>query len=227
MKLRDVEVRHGRVDEMSATQHSRAGVTFAAAAIALNGGSWSLTHSLADHLAPGKISPAVRPLVFAGWDDPDGEATRGASAAVRALFLGGTDGPWVRGRLERLFYSGLVTDREELSEKTAFSARLVAVLLDNGALIAVPFECTDHYLRTGLIFTEEADPPPADLMDWIAWAFWDLLLCEPHDLGDYTAYLEHVGAGVWLEYGIACGQPFVEEHRGDPRRKGHPRRRRS
>jgi hypothetical protein len=225
MKLWDIEVRHGRVHEMSATQHSCAGVTFAAAEVTLQGKGWTLTHSLREHLAPRKVSPFVQPLLFGDWEDPDGTATRGVSATVRALFLGGNDGPWVRGRLERLFYSALITNKEDLSEKTGFQADLVAVVQDDDAFVGVPFRCKDHYLRTGLLFSEEVDPPPADLADGIAWAFWDLLLAEPHDLAEYTDYLEHVGAGIWLEYGVACGQPFVEEHKRDPRRTGQGRKR--
>ena len=50
----------------------------------------------------------------------------------------------------------------------------------------------------------------------VAEAFWGLLLAKPHDLPEYRDRMLHIGAGVWLVFGVEAGRPFIEEHEEEP-----------
>ena len=53
--------------------------------------------------------------------------------------------------------------------------------------------------------------PPEKLQQQIAEAFWGLLLSDPTDLVDYKDSMLHLGAGVWIDFGVEDGEPFFEE----------------
>jgi hypothetical protein len=132
---------------------------------------------------------------------------------VRQLLLDGYDGPWVRGRMERVF--GVPSPKaDELSEKSGLLGKFLAVVSEEGgSLVGVPFWCGDHYLRAGLTFSGAETP---GVCDRIAGAFWGLLLAAPHDLPDYTDQMFHHGSGTWLAFGVRGGRPFIDEHEDEP-----------
>jgi hypothetical protein len=205
MNLSKLTVRHGELravqalfpaGEMMAWRgkpRTWEATTIVAAPVHLKGPYFLLTHTLADYTRDREL--------------PTG---------VDTLLLDGYDGPWVRGRIERVF--GVTSaGEEERGEKAGLHAEFLAVHTEaDGSLVGVPFRCRDHYLKTGLLFSEKVDRPPAAWCDRIADAFWGLLLAEPHDLPEYRDRMFHVGAGVWLVFGIEHGQPFIEEREDGP-----------
>ena len=114
------------------------------------------------------------------------------------------DVAWVRARLPAVFG---VTPEPSETEKTFLQQAFVAV--PEGSDEGIAFECSDYYGKTSLMFSEaETDEP---LKSRIADAFWSLLLSEPDALADFTGHSYHIGAGVWLHYGCANGEPFCYE----------------
>jgi hypothetical protein len=196
-----LHVRHGEIDDVFGTPKVSDEVSFSAAVVELKGSSFQRSHDLSEYIA-----------------------SRNVPSETRRLFLDGYDGPWVRGRIQRVFPAATVTTAENAGEKSGLYFGFVAVWQDaDGELVGVPFECNDYYLKTGLFFSQEEDAVPASVCDRIASAFWNLLLEEPHDLPEYTDVMYHIGAGIWLEFGIESGQPFITEHQDDPRMQ-HKRR---
>lgn len=119
----------------------------------------------------------------------------------------GSDAPWVLGRLKFLF--GTVNpSEEERGEKTFVFAGFLAVFTNEGNL-AIPFECSDCYGDTALVFSSE-DVPSADLQIRIAKNFWHLLLANPTDVWDYKDRIYHSGAGLFFRFGVSNGIPFIE-----------------
>lgn len=131
-----------------------------------------------------------------------GNWTPGRPLPQGRVLPGGNDGPWVRGRLERMFQVHLHPDESE--EKAGMHGSFVGVFGDQG----VPFVCRDVYLKTLLFFSGNEAP---DVCERIANAFWGLLLSEPDNVIDYEDRMFHLGTGVWLVFGIAGGKPFVRE----------------
>ncbi len=93
---------------------------------------------------------------------------------------------------------------------TCFDFGFVAALQKQDAILAVPFRCTTHYGRSCLGFSDET---PDELADKISGVFWSLLLEEPHDLADYDDSMFHAGIGVWIDYGVSLGRPYMDERR--------------
>jgi hypothetical protein len=60
------------------------------------------------------------------------------------------------------------------------------------------------------MFSSERGPPEG-LQRQIAEAFWGLLLSDPTDLMDYKDSMYHLGACIWIDYGVEDGEPFMEE----------------
>lgn len=194
MDLPKLKVRHGKFIELQGPPRTWEGISIAAATVELLGSSFSFSHNLADYLKAKKPSPDLRNLL-----------------------LDGSDGSWVRGRIERVF---LVQspEEEDRGEKSGLYSSFIAVCPQaDGTMLGIPFECTDYYLRTTLMFSEQEDPPPSALTDRIGEAFWSLLLADPHDLPEYRDTMYHSGAGIWMLFGIEDGQPFVEEQDDEPR----------
>ena len=187
MAVPRIEIRHGRFTDLTGPPQKFGELTFAPAEVELSGSMFDLTHRLDDYLHRYDVPAEVKPLLRSGED------------AV-----------WVRGRAQQLFQIPN-TSAENRGEKTFFSALFLALVPDEaGHHLGVPFECTDHYGGSGLVFSSE-DPPSAELQHRIAEAFWGLLLSEPANIQDYRDCILHSGAGVWVDFGIADGEPFVEE----------------
>jgi hypothetical protein len=114
------------------------------------------------------------------------------------------DAAWVRARIPQVF--GFVPDAAD-GEKSLLDIGFVAVKADS--LVGTPFICSDHYGRTGILFSP-AGPDQATQAE-IAGSFWSLLLRDPEDLADFDTKVYHLGAGVWLHFGCTDGEPFCEE----------------
>ena len=80
--------------------------------------------------------------------------------------------------------------------------------------VCVPFDCSDHYGRTSLIFSSD-DAPPLELRGEIANAFYGLMLDEPDALADYDNRLYHSGGGFSIDFGVSQGEPYFEERMDD------------
>jgi hypothetical protein len=131
---------------------------------------------------------------------------------VKALVGQDCDAPWVRGRVEKLFFAEPIFEADR-SEKTSLHAAFIAVVPVDGQMLGVPFECTDYYFKSSVRFSSGPDEPPRELREQIAVTFWRLLLEDPWDVKDYTDRMTHGGAGVTYKYGIKRGSVFVQEDR--------------
>lgn len=174
---------HGKIHDVTGPARKHDGVIFAPARVTLTGTKFDYVFPLADCLD-------------------------GVFSATKAIVRPGVDAPWALGRLMRLF--GIeklpVDDR---GEKTCFYAAFLAVLPEQNNL-AVPFECTDNYLESSLMFSSE-NPPPRDLQERIAKAFWGLLLTEPDELKDYNERMLFQGEDIWIRFGVEHGEPYLVE----------------
>ncbi|WP_425618630.1 hypothetical protein NA78x_002339 [Anatilimnocola sp. NA78] len=177
------EIRHGEFHDVIGPVRCWSEIAFVPARVTLHGSSFS----------------SVFPL---------NEFTAGVSPATKALIRPGEDAPWVLGRLIRLFLTERIPE-DQRSEKSCFFACFVAVMHQRGNL-AIPFEVSDYYGRTSLMFSSE-DAPSQELQAEIATAFWSLLMSEPAELEDYEDRMDHVGAGVWIRFGVENGEPFMFE----------------
>jgi hypothetical protein len=183
----DIQIRHGQFTDLTGPPQRHGDMTFAPAEIRLHGSMFDLTHSLEDHLKRMDVSPETKTLVRPGED------------AV-----------WVRGRAQQLFMIPNTTE-EDRGEKAFFFASFLALIEgEDDRYVGIPFECSDYYGRSELIFSSE-DSPPLEVQDRIANAFWSLLLSEPDAIADYRDSVLHHGAGVWLDFGVQDGEPFLEE----------------
>jgi hypothetical protein len=133
------------------------------------------------------------------------------SVDIEALIHPGQDAPWVCGRVQRVFSLPQVPEQERV-EKSCMEFGFLAALEEDGQLLGIPFECTDYYGRSLLIFSGNAPAQP--LIDQIANAFWQIMLEEPQDLPESIDHYYHVGAGVEMRFGVRDGEPFTEEAMG-------------
>ncbi len=194
--MSSLKVKYGEFDDVLGPARSKDGVSIAAARIRLLGESFSPSKKLSDFIKTLTLVPEVNALMQEGYD-----------------------APWVRGRMERLFFTEPV-DEEDRCEKSGIYASFIAVVADErDELIATPFEISDYYLQTSLYFSSAPHAPPEDWLDRIATAFWKLLLEDPHDLAEYTETMSHVGGGFFLTFGVANANTFIEETEDDPRER--------
>lgn len=129
-------------------------------------------------------------------------------AIVTAIVHPGMDAPWVQGRLIRLFQLQPVPE-DERTEKTCLYASFLAVL-HHCETVAIPFECSDYYGKTGLTFSTD-DAPDKEMQVIIANAFWKMLLSDPTDIADFEGMMCHSGTGIWTRFGVEDGEPFMHE----------------
>jgi hypothetical protein len=115
------------------------------------------------------------------------------------------DAAFVRARIPSIF--GYTPTYDDECEKSLLSDGFVVVLGDGKT--AIPFECTDYYGRTALMFS--ADGPDDDVKQQIADAFWDIIASRPDALDDFEQSVFHPGACVWLHYGCKRGELFCDE----------------
>ncbi|PQO36658.1 hypothetical protein [Blastopirellula marina] len=181
-----IEIRHGRFTDLTGPSRASQQIVFAPAEAELLGTTFNFAQKL-------QVYATKRPL----------------PTAVVGLFGPGEDAVWVRGRIQRIFaYPNL--PEEERPEKCMFCGTFVALLKnDSAGYIGIPFQATDYYGTTGLIFSNE-DPPPELVQSTIGNAFWELLLADPADLEDYRDRMYHSGADVFVEFGVENGAPFCE-----------------
>ncbi len=114
------------------------------------------------------------------------------------------DVSWVRARIPRVF--GFTPEPAE-TEKTFLSVGFVAV--PNGGDEGIAFECSDYYGKTSLTFS--GDERDGEMKRKLAEAFWGVLASEPDDLADFSGWCFHSGAGVWMNFGCANGEPYFFE----------------
>jgi hypothetical protein len=115
------------------------------------------------------------------------------------------DAAFVRARIPCVF--GYTPTYDEEQEKSLLSEGFVAVLPDGKT--AIPFECTDYYGRSSLMFS--GDGPEESVRSQIADAFWELMASEPNALEDFGQDVFHVGAGVWMQFGCKHGEVYCDE----------------
>ena len=125
-----------------------------------------------------------------------------------ALIHPGEDAPWACGRVQRVFSLPQVPE-EDRAEKSCMGFSFLAAVPEGEQLVGIPFECTDYYGKSVLIFS--GDAPLQSLIDHVASAFWQVLLKAPDDLPEYTDHFFHTGAGVEVRFGVRDGEPFMEE----------------
>ena len=156
--------------------------TLIGAAVGLDGDSFSLDHSLEDHLRP----PAKAPV------------------PLRHALARGFDAAWVRARIPRLF--GFPPDHAE-GDKSVFHEGFVAVAPD--LTVGYPFIFTDYYACSRLMFSD--DGPSPELKREIASAFWSALLTEPDDLEDFELHIHHFPWPGTMTLGCSGGRVYQEE----------------
>lgn len=148
---------------------------------------------------------------FSGYENGPAlaETLVDAEPAVRAIVRPGEDAPWASGRIQRVFHQRQNPESER-GEKCCMWFTFLAVIIKDGCALGIPFICTDDYGKTNLLFGDDPHPG-AETMQTIANAFWSLLLASPGDLEDYIDRMEHLGAGVTIEFGVEDGEPFKRE----------------
>ena len=129
------------------------------------------------------------------------------SRPLPAIVRGDENAAWLLGRLTYLFNTENIPEDERV-EKTCFGVSFIAVLHHHGS-VAIPFECSDHYGCTSLLFSSDGEPP-LELRTAIADAFYGLMLDEPDSLTDYDDRMYHAGAGYWVEFGVSNGEPYFD-----------------
>jgi hypothetical protein len=153
---------------------------FMPATVKLNGNGFSIDFRLADIV--GKRPPAI------------------LARPIKQQY----DAAWVRARIPRVF--GFTPELSEV-EKSLLDIGFIAVEAESS--VGIPFELTDYYGKTGLMFSPEG--PDQILQTKIAKAFWSLLLQSPDNLDDFESTVFHPGAGIWMHFGCRDGIPSYEE----------------
>jgi hypothetical protein len=115
------------------------------------------------------------------------------------------DAAFVRARIPCIFGYTPVYDEEH--EKALLSDGFVAVLPDSNT--AIPFECSDYYGRTGLVFSENG--PDEGIRRQIADAFWVIVASDSDNLDDFEQTVFHPGACVWMHYRCKNGEVYCDE----------------
>jgi hypothetical protein len=180
-----IAVRFGKLEDVIGHAHHHDDIAIVPAIIRLTGNPMTNGSFFKEYLADQKVP-----------------------ADVRALVHPGEDAPWVCGRIQRV-YSLPQVPEEERGEKSCMGFSFLAAIPEGGQLVGIPFECTDYYGKSVLIFS--GDPPPQALIDRVASAFWQVLLKDPHDLPEYTDRFLHLGGGFEVQFGVRDGEPFMEE----------------
>src|SRR5262245_21144363 len=131
-----IKVRFGELEDVVGHAHRHDDIAIVPARVRLTGSMLTNGPRLEEYLAALKVP-----------------------AGVKALIHPGEDAPWVCGRVQRVF-SLPQTPEEERTEKSCMNFSFLAALQEAGQLVGIPFECTDHYGRSLLIFSGAAPPRP-------------------------------------------------------------------
>jgi hypothetical protein len=180
-----IQIRFGELQDVTGPAHRFDDINIVPANVCLTGTMLTNGPHFDEFLAANKVAPEVKALVHPG-----------------------EDAPWVCGRIQRVFSLPQVPE-EDRCEKSCMVFGFLAALTEQRQLIGIPFECTDYYGRTLLMFS--GDAPPQQVMNRIANSFWNILLEKPSDLPEYTDHFFHTGAGVEVHFGVRDGEPFMEE----------------
>ena len=183
-RSRDVEngmkVRHATLLNVFGRPAKHGGVTIVPADVSLAGKSFRTSFPLAE-LTADRIPPVLKRPIQEGFD-----------------------AAWVRARLPHVF--GFTPEPSE-AEKTLLGSGFVAVV--DGETEGVPFECSDYYGKTSLMFSDDETDEAAK--ERAATAFWGVLLSEPDELEDFETSVPHFGASVMLHFGCEDGEPYCRE----------------
>lgn len=172
--MNNLEIRFGTLLDILGRPAKSGEFTFVPAMVELAGNGFSIDHQLSESIAESPPLILKRPLIDH------------------------FDAAWVRARLPQVF--GFTPEIPEV-EKSLLDVGFAAVR--QGELVGYPFVCTDHYGRTGLMFSE--DGPDPSLQNDIAQAYWSLLLADPEDVADFEAAVFHPGTCTWLLHGCEDG----------------------
>jgi hypothetical protein len=178
--MSNLRVQFGTLQNVYGKPATHDGFTFVPAEVGLEGNGFSMDFYLRDSAGEPPPSILARPIEQ------------------------GYDAAWVRGRIPQVF--GFTPELSELEKSLLFVGFVVVA---TGRLIGFPFVCTDHYGRSGLIFSP--DGPDAATQAQIAAAFWSLLLQSPEDVAVFEAAVYHSGAGVWMHFSCKNGEPNYDE----------------
>jgi hypothetical protein len=187
MNFDSIQVKFGQLTDVVGHARSHENVAIVPAIIGLSGSPMTNGSFLKDYLA-----------------------ARNLPAEIKALIHPGEDAPWACGRIQSVFSIPQIPD-EDRAEKSCMGFSFLAAIPEEKQLVGIPFECTDYYGKSVLIFS--GDAPAQKDMDRIARAFWEILLEKPHDVPDYADHFFHTGAGVEVRFGIQDGEPFMMELR--------------
>jgi hypothetical protein len=185
MLMTDMQLRHGKLLYIQSQAMLNNGWRFVVAAIELEGTFFEMSFPFADTVD--RLSVDDR---------------------LADLFDEKLDAIWVRARLKSIF--GVDSAPETVRIEKSLSSYSFVAVRDNGQedAVAVPFECSDYYGKTGLYFSpHELD---ADLKASVAGAFWQLVGGEAR-LADFEDRAFHSGASVWMSYGCKGGDAFYNE----------------
>jgi hypothetical protein len=185
MNPNSINVRFGELEDVIGHARHHQDVAIVPAIVRLSGSRMTNGSFLKDYLAAQKLP-----------------------AEVKALIRPGEDAPWVCGRVQRVF-SIPQAPEEDRAEKSCMGFSFLAAIPEGDHLVGIPFECTDYYGKSVLIFSGNA--PPQEQIDRVANSFWQILLEKPGDLPEYMDHFFHMGAGVEVRFGVRDGEPFMEE----------------
>lgn len=180
--LPGVQIVHGQLLDISGRPITFGNVMFLPAVVQLNGSDWT-----------GEFP-------FDQWSQ---SSARKLPRIVRA----DQSAAWVLGRLMYLFDTPNSSSDQRI-EKSCFCASFIAFFpeLDNKA---IPFCISDLYGSTYFYFSSD-DAPPLELRRSVADQFYALLLDDPTSVLDYKNKVYHSGLGSWIDFGVSCGEPYMD-----------------
>jgi hypothetical protein len=123
---------------------------------------------------------------------------------LRELPEPGIDAVWARARIEAIFGVRSVP-QDQRQEKSMMQFGFIGTRGGERDDV-IAFECTDYYGKSMLVFSEGM---PRLAMNELAAAFWGLVASHG-ELSNYHDRAFHPGACVWMEYGCANGELFLD-----------------
>jgi hypothetical protein len=187
--MTDMQLRHGKLLSVQSQAVLSHGWWFVVAAIELEGTFFETSFPFADTVDRSSADARLADLL----DDK-------------------LDAIWVRARLKSIF--GVDSAPETVRIEKSLSSYSFVAVGDNGQEdgVAVPFECSDYYGRTGLYFSPHKGD--ANLKASVASTFWQLIGGEAR-LADFEDRAFHSGAGVWMSYGCKGSEAIYIEEEDD------------
>jgi hypothetical protein len=186
MNTPSINIRHGKLLNITGRPVRTGCITFLPADVELAGSDAQYSQPLKDYVS--KKSPKARSTIQSN-----------------------VDAPWALGRILYLFGGHLLSDLKEFGSElnhSLFCQSFMAVLHDDDNL-SIPFVCMDYFCESHLRFSSDQSLS-ATTKDKIAESFWGLLLSDSAELEDYECSLLHskIGSGQ-IRFGVADGEPFL------------------